>query len=221
MTINGTITQIEPGKGFHVFVPFEKTHILEKQKSTCADVRICDGRCVSPEQTAKAKILTRAISNKTGYSELEIDSMFKRYFCLDNLLPFEYFSLGDCEMSIARDYITFLVDWCLDNDVPILSRTDRFVEDWHRYIYKCIENRLCAVSGRSGADIHHCTGSKVRIGRNRNVIIHEGLVCIPLLREYHNECHNDEVKFMDKYKLFGIPLDKYLCEKLGLNTEAD
>lgn len=219
MTINGNITQIEPGKGFHVFVPFEQTHILEKQDCKYADVRFCDGRCISPEQTAKAKILERSIANHTGYHPFEIDQMFKYEFCMDN--GYEYFSLSDCEMSIAREFITFLVDWCLDNRIPVKTRADRFVEDWHRYIYKCIENRLCAVSGRSGADIHHCVGSKVGSGRNRKKIIHEGLVCIPLLREYHNECHNDEIKFMSKYKLFGIQLDSHLCETLGLNFEAD
>lgn len=219
MTINGEIKKIIPQKGAWVFVPMQNTHILKDMSCNMVDVRLCDGRCISPEQTAKAKILTNAIANYTGYHQFEIDQIFKYQFCMDNQI--EYFSLADCEMRTAYEYITFLVDWCMDNSVPVKMPTDRFIEDWHRFIYKSIENRLCAVSGLSGAEIHHCTGSRVGMGRDRRKILHEGLICIPLLPQYHDECHRDEVKFMEKYKLFGIELDKHLCECLGWQTEVD
>lgn len=218
MTINGEIKEVIPGQGFHIYVPFENTHVINKQKSKMAEVRICDGRSISPEQRKKAKALINDISTWCGHERDWLQDYFKFNFCMDEGV--EMFSLANCEMSIARDFISYLVDFVISHHVPLGVPTGDFVEDWARYIYKCLETRTCAVTGLSGADIHHCTGSRVGIGRDRKKIIHVGLVCIPLAREYHNECHNDEVKFMNRYKLFGIPLDKHLCNTLGMNFEA-
>ena len=67
------------------------------------------------------------------------------------------------------------------------------------------------------AEIHHCEGSTVGMGRNRKTMVHLGLELMPLCREHHGECHNIGQKaFNEKYHLQGIPADEKICKKAGL-----
>ena len=49
-------------------------------------------------------------------------------------------------------------------------------------------------------------------GRNRKDIIHKGMRVLPLCREMHTLAHNmGRDSFCEKYHIFGIKLDTYLC----------
>lgn len=189
--------------------------------ATQAEVKIIDPREITQEQRRKARAILGEISKwSTGYHD-DVDyihSALKYDFCIKNDL--DMFSLSDCDVTTARLYITYLIDFCIAHGVPTRRPLYAFCDDLESMVYQCLCRRSCAVHNRSGADIHHCTGSRVGMGRNRKEIVHVGLVCLPLCRECHNEAHLSEVAFLEKHHISGLPLDEYLCNKLGLNTEA-
>lgn len=155
----------------------------------------------------------------SGHDPDYIHAYMKYDFCVQH--DIEPFSLADCDMTTARLYITYLIDFCIEHSVPTRKPLCAFCDDIEAYVYQYLAKRSCAVHNCFGADIHHCTGSRVGLGRDRTEIVHVGLVCLPLCRERHNEAHAGEVDFLKKHHLVGLPLDEWLCQRLGLNTEAD
>jgi hypothetical protein len=49
------------------------------------------------------------------------------------------------------------------------------------------------------------------MGADRNEVHHLGRECLPLCREHHMICHNDEKVFMDKYHLEPVKIDEKIC----------
>jgi hypothetical protein len=54
------------------------------------------------------------------------------------------------------------------------------------------------------------------MGNDRTEVHHLGREILPLCREHHTICHNDEKGFIEKYHLQKIKLDEALCKKLKL-----
>ena len=183
------------------------------------EIRVIDPRNVSDEQRNHAWALYRAISAWSYHPAEYIHEVMKWDFCTESDL--DEFSLGDTSMTIARLYINYLIEFCVKNGVPTPQPLYTFTSDIEAMIYAMLANRKCAVHNTPGAEIHHCTGSRVGMGRDRQTITHEGLVCLPLCRECHDICHLSEVDFLAKHHLAGLPLDKWLCQKLGMNMIAD
>lgn len=203
--------------------------LLESQKeiarqiintgATEVEIRVIDPRSISDEQRKKARVLVGEIAQWSGSPPDYIHDFMKYDFCVKN--DMDWFSLSDCDMTTARLYITYLIDFCIKWDVPTKQPLYAFCDDLEAYVYQCLAQRKCAVHNTPGSDIHHCTGYRVGMGRNREVIIHEGLVCLPLCRICHTECHAGEQDFLAKHHLVGLPLDKYLCLKLGMKAKAN
>ena len=167
------------------------------------ELRIVDGRTISAEQRRKIYAIIRDIAFWCGDNPEWIKEYFKFNFCGE--FGIEYFSLSDCEKSVARDFISYLRD-------TLLNVTD----DIGRYLYSCLENRKCAICNAPG-EVHHV--DRIGMGRDREQIVHIGLKAICLCRKHHDEAHRHEKELFDKYKIYGIELDEYLCTKLKLNTK--
>lgn len=186
---------------------------LRRKEIKCVELRLDDGRHISAVQRKKAYAIIRDISDYTGDLPEYAKETLKYMFVERSGEP--YFSLSDCSMSTAREFISFLIDVCFEQNIgtrdTLLNRTD----DIGRYLYSCIANRKCAVCNRK-AEIHHCEGSRVGMGFNRRKIDNEGRYAVALCRKCHHAAHNDEAGFFDKYHIYGIKLDKYLIEKTGL-----
>lgn len=187
---------------------------LIKKQVDIIEIRLTDGREISAEQRRKIFALVRDIASWCGHEPEYIRQYTEFDFRLEHSL--EPFSLSDCDMSTARDFISYLIDFCFQHNVPtrdtLLNRTD----DIGKYLYSCLEHRRCAVCNEK-ADIHHVTA--VGMGRNRDEIIHEGMEAIALCRKHHQEAHTKGKSFFDDYHVYGIKLDKYLCDVLNLNYE--
>lgn len=181
-------------------------------------VKVVDPRDITDRQRRHAKVLEKEIALWNGDPIEFIHDYMKHQLCIKQ--DIEPFSLSDCDMTTARLYIDYLIHFCIYHGVPTKKPLYAFCDDLEAYVYQCLASRKCAVHNRAGADIHHCEGSRVGMGRDRKTIIHVGLKCIPLCRECHDECHHSEVEFFKKHHLDGLPLDQWLCNRLGLNTEA-
>ena len=59
------IIRCDHGKGFTVYVPFEKTYLLNKRLTHC-EMLLTDGRRISPEQRKRIHALLRDIAAWRG-----------------------------------------------------------------------------------------------------------------------------------------------------------
>lgn len=180
-----------------------------------AELKINDKRLISVAQRKKIYATINDIAVATGNPQEPLKEFLKYDYMAAS--GDEYFSLSDCSINTARNFITHLIDFVLKHDLALtdlgLNRTD----DIDKYLYSCIKYRKCCITGLP-ADIHHVEGSRVGMGRNRKTISHNKLEIIALNRVWHDKVHREgEKDIFEKYKIYGIKVDKDILEYLGLN----
>lgn len=187
--------------------------LLQKQIGNI-ELRLNDGRTITADQRKKVFAIIRDISFWSGHDPEYIRRLLTWDFRSIDGKP--DFSLSDVDMSTARDFITYLIDFCFLQNVPtrdtLLNRTD----DINKYLYLCLEHRKCAICNRP-AEVHHV--DRIGMGRDREHVVHVGLLAMALCREHHIMAHTDEKKLFEANHIYGIKLDEYLCKILNLNTE--
>lgn len=186
--------------------------LIQKQINR-VEIRLNDGRTITAEQRKKAYATIRDISDYSGHAPEFLKEWFKYEYIIKT--GGKYFSLSDCSVTVARQYINVLIDFCLHYGVPVYEpMTDR-TDDIDAYLYMCLYYRKCAVCGRA-ADVHHVTGSKLGMGADRDKAHQVGREAIALCRTHHNEAHSREKEFFEENHIYGIKLDETLCERLNL-----
>lgn len=177
-----------------------------------------DKRGITSEQRRKAWALMTEIADYQGQSKEDVYAEQKTAFTVKHLeiLQGELFRLSSATVTSARAFITMLIEIIIEYGIPTKEPLYGLCDDIPRYVYACAMNKKCAVCGRK-AEIHHCEGSTVGMGRNRKTMVHLGLELMPLCREHHRECHDIGQKaFNEKYHLQGIIADEKICKKAGL-----
>lgn len=179
-----------------------------------------DGRTISPEQRRKAYALMREIAEWMGDLPEYVKRLMKMEFMVTRMQALEkqIFSLSDCDMTTAREFITYLIDFIIEHDVPTQTPLIELCEDVSRYVYACLMHKKCAVCGSNHVDLHHTQA--VGAGRNRDEIFQIGMPVLPLCREHHMESHNiGQKSFMDKYHLKPIGLTVEIGKVYGLTKK--
>lgn len=185
------------------------------------EIILWDGRRISPEQRRKCYALLGEIAEytdgiRTAETVDEQKRLLKMEFMLRRMEATErrMFSLADCDMSTAREFITYLIDFIIANDIPTRVPLIDNCDDIAAYMYACAMHRKCAVCGKA-ADIHHCEGSRIGAGVDREKVHQLGREVLPLCRVHHTELHAmPESEFMAKYHLQKVKLDEQLCKRL-------
>ena len=174
-------------------------YITEK-KARYAEIRIDDGRTITSLQRRKAYATIRDISSWTGYLPEEQKEWLKYLYIERTGNP--YFSLSDCSMDTAREFINVILDYALEEGIPLSERGIERTDDIGRYLYSCIKNKRCAVCGRPG-EIHHVDA--IGAGRDRKYVDDSGYRKICLCREHHTVAHQRGMKaFEQMYHVYGI-----------------
>lgn len=174
-------------------------YIVEK-KARYAEIRIDDGRTITSLQRRKAYATIRDISSWTGYLPEEQKEWLKYLYIERTGNP--YFSLSDCSMDTAREFINVILDYALEEGIPLSERGIERTDDIGRYLYSCIKNKRCAVCGRPG-EIHHVDA--IGAGRDRRHVDDSGYRKICLCREHHTVAHQRGMKaFEQMYHVYGI-----------------
>lgn len=185
------------------------------------EIILWDGRRISPEQRRKCYALLGEIAEytdgiRTAETVDEQKRLLKMEFMLKRMEATErrMFSLADCDMSTAREFITYLIDFIIANDIPTRVPLIDNCDDIAAYMYACTMHRKCAVCGKP-ADIHHCEGSRIGAGVDREKVHQLGREVLPLCRVHHTELHTmPESEFVKKYHLQKVKLDEALCKRL-------
>ena len=186
--------------------------LIQKQINR-VEIRLNDGRTITAEQRKKAYATIRDISDYSGHAPEFLKEWFKYEYIIKT--GGKYFSLSDCSVTVARQYINVLIDFCLHYGVPLYEPMTNRTDDIDAYLYMCLYYRKCAVCGRA-ADVHHVTESKIGMGADRDKAHHVGREAIALCRTHHNEAHSREKEFFEENHIYGIKLDEILCERLNL-----
>lgn len=196
--------------------PFEDINReLQQKQITTVELRLDDGRTISAEQRRKTWALINDIDDWMGNYLPEVTrSIMETMFIAK--MGYEWFSLSNVDMTTAKEFITFLINFCFENSVPTRDTLLNQTDDIGKYLYMCLEHRKCAICNDK-AEVHHV--DRVGAGRNRDEIVHIGMRAIALCHKHHMMAHQDEKGLFERYFVYGIKLDKYLCDRLNLNTK--
>lgn len=216
MKIAGKITDYN-GQYLTITAPFSDTFSFCKKNIRDCEIRLNDGRHISSDQRKKIYATMRDISLYTGYMPDEAKEIMKYSFIAKTGCG--CFSLSDCDMTTANRFLTFLIDFCLDYDIPCEDSLLDRSPDVAGYLYSCLVRKKCCITG-SKAELHHVDAVGSR--GNRKEIVHTGMRVLPLTRKLHTEAHNlGRDTFCQKYHVFGIVLDRELCKIWNVKSEKE
>ena len=193
--------ETEDGTEILIMVPKCRIgEMLTKKHIKQAEIRFDDGRHISAEQRKKVYATIRDIADYTGYLPEEQKEWLK-YLHISKT-GCDYFSLSDCTMDTAREFINTILEYALENGIPLSEEAINRTDDIGRYLYFCIMNKKCAICGKDG-EIHH--EDAIGMGNNRNTVDDSGCKKICLCRFHHTQAHQlGVIRFTEMYKVYGI-----------------
>lgn len=176
---------------------------------------------ITPEQRRKIFALNGEIAAWSGDDPESVRKTLISDFLMKKRQELQMSSLSmasgnGCDKGTASLLIDYLINLVLEYGIPTKVPLGEYADDLSRYTYAALMHKRCLVCGKK-ADIHHCEGSMVGMGRNRKTMIHLGLELMPLCREHHDECHRiGQRVFDEKYHVKGVAADERICKKVGL-----
>ena len=193
--------ETEDGTEILIMVPKCRIgEMLTKKHIKQAEIRFDDGRHISAEQRKKVYATIRDIADYTGYLPEEQKEWLK-YLHISKT-GCDYFSLSDCTMDTAREFINTILEYALENGVPLSEEAINRTDDIGRYLYFCIKNKKCAVCGKPG-EIHH--EDTIGMGNDRKKVDDSNHKKICLCRLHHTMAHQlGVIRFTEMYKVYGI-----------------
>lgn len=196
----------EPGSGTDLIVHIPRLKIgglLAKKSIKRAELRFDDGRQISIEQRKKAYATINDIAIDLGYFQEECKEWLK-YLHISKT-GCEYFSLSDCSMDTAREFINTILEYAIENGIPLSDVGVNRTDDIGKYLYYCLKHKKCAVCGRIG-EIHHIDA--IGMGNDRKKVDDSKHRKICLCRLHHTIAHQKgRVRFEQMYHVYGILTD--------------
>lgn len=185
--ITGQIVGWERGY-ITIRAPYDNVERLVHRQYEEVEIGLRDGRRITPEQRRKVYALIGEISEWSGTEPEEIKEVLKYEFRkkIVRSLEKDLFSLSNCDVTTAREFINYLINFILRNNVPTHVPLGDLADDIDRYVYACLIHKKCAVCGAK-AELHHI--DQIGMGNNRNEVEHLGRRCLPLCRQHHDEIH--------------------------------
>jgi len=218
--VSGTIIKLDEG-GVIIHIPLSSINldraILRQYKDVL--VGFHDGRTISPEQRRKAHALINEIADWMGDVADYVKRLIKLEFITNRLndLNRALFSLSDCDMTTAKEFISYLVDFIIRFEVPTRVPLVQLSDDVERYVYMTLLYKQCAVCGKRG-ELHH--DPPLGLGADRTETPQLGWPAMCLCRIHHNQAHAQGSKFLEDMHLKPVPLDKALMRAHKFSKKA-
>lgn len=171
---------------------------------------------ISNEQRKLLYALWRDYEIYTGTPLDAVEAWFKYSYMLENNLDhLPSLARGAMSKHMATDFITYTLEYYLNNGVPFAQQDWYRGADVNRVCYAMLMNRICFICGKEHSDIAHVEA--VGAGRSRNKIDHTQHRFLCLCRSHHQEQHAIGIEsFMAKYVVTGINLSKEDVKRLGI-----
>lgn len=174
--------------------------LLGKKGIRRGELRLDDGRHISAEQRKKAYATIRDISDFTGYLP-ESQKEWLKYLYIERTGG-SYISLSDCTMDEAREFINTILEYAIEEGIPLSDPGVARAEDIGKYLYFCLKHKKCAVCGRPG-EVHHVDA--IGMGRNRKTVDDRNHRKLCLCRMHHTIVHQrGMLEFEKMYHVYGI-----------------
>ena len=180
------------------------------------------------EITAEQRKKIFALVKDIAVSQLEDREYTRRTLTVDFLrknmeqLQMSAISLaigGTCDKGTASLFIDYLINVCMEFDIPTERPLTELADDLGKYAYAALFHKRCLICGKK-ADIHHV--DQVGMGYNRNTKPQLGALVMPLCREHHSEWHSiGGTAFGEKYHVEPVPMDKRIAQKYGISGRAE
>lgn len=217
--ISGRIIDVAPGR-ITITASYDNINRLLLRQYGEVHIGLPDARRVTPDQRRKAFALVGEIAAFTGYTKDEAHLVMKQWFLERHLNTLEkkLFSLSDCDVTTAREYISYLIEFCLKFGVPTKQPLAELCDDVRHYVYACLLEKKCCICGKK-AELHHV--DRVGMGNNRNEIQHIGRRALPLCREHHTQVdHLGDAALCDKYHVEPVAIDERIAKTYRLRSKA-
>ncbi|MBE5852287.1 MAG: hypothetical protein E7299_04945 [Lachnospiraceae bacterium] len=204
MYVTGVVEKTESGSGktrLQILLDGEdKAELLRRKEIGMVGMWLDDGRLISALQRKKIYASIRDVSNHTGYSPEETKEVLK--FLYVERTGRNAFSLADCTMDTAREFINFMIDICLENGIILTDSLYDRTEDIEYMLKSCLKNRRCSICGRKG-EVHHWDA--IGMGNDRRHYDDSSNRKICLCRKHHTLAHSyGRERFMQIYHVFGV-----------------
>lgn len=199
------VKEDESGTALLVKIPGKRlSEPIIRKRIRSAELRFDDGRTITAEQRKKAYATIRDIADYTGYLPEEQKEWLK-YLHIANT-GCEYFSLSDCSVDTAREFINTILEYALENGIPLSDFAIERTDDIGKYLYFCIKHKKCCICGRDG-EIHHV--DTIGMGNDRRHTDDRFHRKMCLCREHHTIAHQRGMKAFEAiYKVYGIMVDE-------------
>ena len=192
--------ETEDGTDMIIHIPEKVAYYFTDKRCRSAQIRLDDGRRITAEQRKKAYATMNDISSYTGYLPEEQKEWLK-YLHISRTGS-DYFSLSDCSVDKAREFINTILDYALEEGIPLSDLGINRTDDIGKYLYFCIKHKKCAVCGKPG-EIHHVDA--IGMGRDRRKVDDSESRKICLCRTHHTIAHTKGMdRFEQMYHVYGI-----------------
>jgi hypothetical protein len=195
----------------------------EGANGTEARVLWSDQEEITAEQRKKIFAIIAEIANWSAHDPEYLRKNLTKDFLMENreklwLSILSLSSGGGCDKGMASLFIDFLIDFCLENNVPTSRPLQEYADDLEKYTYSALLHKRCIICGKK-ADLHHCDA--IGMGFNRNTKPQLGARVLPLCRVHHTEYHTiGGAAFGEKYHIVPVALDKRLAQKYNITGRA-
>lgn len=173
---------------------------------------------ISDQQRKLFFALMRDYWDYTGTPLDAAEAWFKyEYMLLRDLDHLPSVARGAMTKEVATDFITFILEYFLNNGIPFAQQDWYKGSDVNRVCYAMLMGRVCFACGKIHSDIHHMNGSTIGMGNDRTEFNHIGRYVVCLCRNDHGKMHQlGEKEFMDLHAFVPIKVTAEIAYKLGL-----
>jgi hypothetical protein len=119
-------------------------------------------------------------------------------------------------VTLARDFISYMIEFVIEYDVPTNEPLYELCEDIEHYVYTMLIHKKCAHCGRVHSDHHHV--GAIGMGRNRDKILQIGMLVISLCRDCHILVESRGNSLLDEWHLVPVPMDAKIGKVYGLSN---
>lgn len=182
-----------------------------------------DAEEITAEQRRKIFAICGEIAVWSGHDKELVRAVQTADFLRKNIerLQMSAISLainGNCDKGTASLFIDYLINFCLESNVPTSVPLREYADDLEKYTYMALLHKRCLICGRK-ADLHHV--DQVSMGYSRNTKPQIGALVMPLCREHHTEYHTiGRTAFENRYHAVPVPMDKRIAGKYNISGKA-
>lgn len=190
--------------------------VYTDDKHANAVLQVEDNRTITRDQQKKVYAMLGEIDEWTGNYTPDMTKAQMKYEYMLKREDYQSFSLSDCSIKQAGDFIDFLISFCFSNRVPFASYTLDLVQGSYGWEMYALENKQCCIC-RNLAEVAHV--HSVGMGRDRQHIRHIGNSVMALCHTCHMEQHRIGIKsFMYKHHLKGVRVTPEIAKMLRLGN---